>query len=193
MKAIEIVEQIKDILGIELTKHEVKLATMKLDNGTEGFSELFEKDNEIFIVGDDGSKISMPVGDYTMEDSRILTVKTEGIIDEIKEAEAAEEVVEEPVEEQVEAEAEETKVKSKTESTQVVYATKEELDSLVTKIEEIKTLLENQKEEIKDVELTAEAVEPIAHNPEASTEIKNQKSKNNNSQLSRIREMIYNQ
>ena len=190
MKALEVIDQIKGILGIELSEQTVQLATMKLDNGTEIEAEEFVKDKEVFIVGEEGDKIPLPSGDYTLEDSRILSVVSEGVIAEIKEA-AEEEVVEEQAEEEVEAEAEEAKVKSKTESTQVVYATKEEVDEVKSMIAEIKTLLEKEKE-VEEVEMSAEVAEPIAHNPEAVSEPKSNLPHQENNQLSRIRQMIYN-
>lgn len=195
MKATEILNQIKDVLGLELSEEKVALATMKLDNGTEIEAEEFVADKEVFIVGEEGSKIPLPVGDYTLLDSRILSVVEEGLIAEIKDAEEAEAPAEVAEEEVVEAEAEEAKVKSKTESTQVVYATKEEVSEVKLMIEEIKNLIEKNKvsEETADLELSAEVVEPIAHNPEASTEQKMNLPKNDNSHIGRIRQMIYNQ
>ena len=191
MKALEVIDQIKGILGIELSEQTVQLATMKLDNGTEIEAEEFVKDKEVFIVGEEGEKIALPVGEYTMEDGKILSVIEEGLINEIKEEAAEEEVVEEQAEEEVEAEAEEAKVKSKTESTQVVYATKEEVDEVKSMIAEIKTLLEKEKE-VEQVEMAAEVAEPIAHNPEAVFEPKSNLPHQENNQLSRIRQMIYN-
>ena len=196
MKATEILNQIKDVLGLELSEEKVALATMKLDNGTEIEAEEFVADKEVFIVGEEGEKIALPVGDYTLEDGKILSVVEEGLIAEIKDAEEAEAPAEEVAEEEVvEAEAEEAKVKSKTESTQVVYATKEEVSEVKLMIEEIKNLIEKNKvsEETADLELSAEVVEPIAHNPEASTEQKMNLPKNDNSHIGRIRQMIYNQ
>ena len=193
MKALEVLNQIKGILGIELSEQKVQLATMRLANGTEIEAEEFVADKEVFIVGEEGEKIALPVGEYTLEDGKILSVVEEGLIAEIKDATEEETPVEE-VEEEVEAEAEDAKVKSKTESTQVVYATKEEVDEVKSMIAEIKTLLEKEPiEEIADVELSAEVVEPIAHNPEAATEQKTTLTQNTNSHISRIREMIYNQ
>ena len=141
MKALEVLNQIKGILGIELSEQKVQLATMKLDNGTEIEAEEFVADKEVFIVGEEGEKIALPVGDYTLEDGKILSVVEEGLIAEIKDA-AEEEAPVEEAKEEVEAEAEDAKVKSKTESTQVVYATKEEVDEVKSMIAEIKTLLE---------------------------------------------------
>ena len=137
-------------MGLELAE-EVKLEIQKLENGTSLEAASFEPSQEIFIVGEDGSKIALPVGeDYKLEDGRTITVIEEGIIDSIKEAGEAEE--EEVVEEEEEVEAE--------------------------------------KDE--DLELTAQAVEPIAHNPEAKSEANNNIGHNVSSNLSALREMIYN-
>ena len=190
MKATEILNQIKEVLGLELAE-EVKLEIQKLENGTSLEAASFEPSQEIFIVGEDGSKIALPVGeDYKLEDGRTITVIEEGIIDSIKEAGEAEEeeVVEE--EEEVEAEKEDAPVKS-TETTQkVVYATKEEVSEIKEMIKEL--MLSQKEEKVEDLELTAQAVEPIAHNPEAKSEANNNIGHNVSSNLSALREMIYN-
>lgn len=190
MKAIEIVNQIKDVLGIELSETEVKLETMKLENGTSIESLEFSPENEVFIISEDEQKISLPIGEYTLETGQILTVESEGIIASIKDA-TEEAPVEQEVEEEVEANESATAPVKSTETTQkVVYATKEELSELKSMIE---SLLEKKElsEEVKDVELTAEVVEPIAHNPEAASQPQSNLPRKTDSQLSRIREMIY--
>ena len=80
MKSTEIINQIKTLLNIE-----VKLEEQKLENGTRIESESFEKGKEIFILTDD-EKVAMPVGEYMLEDGRLIVVKEEGIIDDIREA-----------------------------------------------------------------------------------------------------------
>jgi hypothetical protein len=114
---------------------EVKLATMKLENGTVLEAESFEKDYEVFIVTED-EKVALPVGEYALEDGRILVVVEEGIISEIKEVSG-----EESPEEEAEM-AEET-----------LYVTKEEFSAA---IEEIKAMIE------KMVEMKVE--EPVQEN-----------------------------
>ena len=86
MKATEILNQIKDVLGLELSEEKVTLATMKLDNFTEIEAEEFVADKEVFIVGEEGEKIALPIGEYTLEDGKILSVVEEGLIAEIKDA-----------------------------------------------------------------------------------------------------------
>jgi hypothetical protein len=168
MKATEMLNKIKTFLGEETAdivenienQETVELAQAKLENDTVLEAEAFEAGNEVFIVTED-EKVAVPVGEYTMEDGKILVVAEEGIIAEIKEAEA---------EEEVEAQEEE-----------LGYVTKEELAEAVS---EIKAMIEDMKkeemsEEVEEateneVELSAElqeelaqpAAEPIAHNPE---------------------------
>ena len=70
--------QIKTLLNIK-----VNLEDMKLENGTVVTAESFEKGKEIFIVTDD-EKVAMPVGEYILEDGRLLVVSEEGIIDDVR-------------------------------------------------------------------------------------------------------------
>lgn len=166
MKATEMLSKIKTFLGEETTdivenieKQEVvELAQAKLENDTVIEAEAFEAGQEVFIVTED-EKVAVPVGEYQMEDGKILVVVDEGIIAEIKDAEAEE------VEEEVEAE-------------ELGYVTKEELAEAVS---EIKAMIEDLKkeemsEEVEEAEvelsedlkeeLSQPAAEPIAHNPE---------------------------
>jgi len=79
MKSTEMLNQIKTLLNIE-----VKLEEMKLENGTIVSAESFEKDKEIFIVTDD-EKVAMPVGEYLLEDGRLVVVEEEGKIADVRE------------------------------------------------------------------------------------------------------------
>ena len=170
MKATEMLNKIKTYLGedttdiVENIQEKVELATAKLENGTVLEAEAFEAGNEIFIITED-DKVALPVGDYTMEDGKMLVVAEEGIIAEIKDLEEA------PAEEEVEA--------ADHEEEKMGYVTKEELAEAVS---EIKAMIEDMKKEEmseeKEVELSEElpkevkeelsepAAEPIAHNPE---------------------------
>tara|TARA_B110000285_G_scaffold186507_1_gene211915 strand:- start:491 stop:898 length:408 start_codon:yes stop_codon:yes gene_type:complete len=79
MKSNEMINQIKTLLNIE-----VKLEELKLENGTLVSAESFEKDKEIFIVTDD-EKVAMPVGEYLLEDGRLVVVSEEGMIADVRE------------------------------------------------------------------------------------------------------------
>jgi len=177
MKATEMLNQVKNLLGVELSE-EVKLEQMKLENGTVLEAEAFEKDNEVFIVTED-EKVPVPSGEYSLEDGKILVVE-EGIISDIKE-------MEEEVEEE-EATSEEEEMKEE------VYASKDELSELKAIIEDLKAKLELKDQEIAEEiglamttmlseqekveeavkeELSKPAAEPIKHNPEGETKKQN--------------------
>jgi hypothetical protein len=79
MKSTEMLNQIKTLLNIE-----VKLEEMKLENGTVVSADSFEKGKEIFIVTND-EKVAMPVGEYLLEDGRLVVVEEEGSIADIRE------------------------------------------------------------------------------------------------------------
>jgi hypothetical protein len=79
MKSTEMLNQIKTLLNIE-----VKLEETKLENGTIVSAESFEKGKEIFIVTDD-EKVAMPVGEYLLEDGRLVVVEEEGKIGDVRE------------------------------------------------------------------------------------------------------------
>jgi len=161
-----VINQIKTILGME-----VKLAQMKLDNGTVLEAEAFESGMPVFIVnGED--RVALPVGEYTLEDGMMLIVSEEGIIAEIKEAMMPEAEVETPeVEVEVEQEMSETATPKKViESTiKESHFSKEDVDALKAEIEALKTELASLKEVEEVVELSAQ---PLVHNPEAKSEVK---------------------
>jgi len=166
MKANEMLNEIKTLLNIE-----VKLEEQKLENGTVVSAEAFEKDNEIFIVTDD-EKVAMPVGEYILEDGRLLVVEAEGVIADVREVSDEVPAKEEAKEEETEDLEEEVKE-------EMSYATKEELAEVKTMVEEIKAMLEPKEEmseEVKEEEVKEElsSVKPIKHNPEASTPQKKQ-------------------
>ena len=176
MKSNEMINQIKTLLNIE-----VKLEEMKLENGTVVSAESFEKDREIFIVTDD-EKVAMPVGEYILEDGRLLVVSEEGMIADVREVSDEVPAKETEEGEEITSDLEEDgKEKVKEE---MGYATKEELSSAVEEvkamIEEIKAMMspkEEMAEEGEGVlksrtvkeEFAEAAVAPIKHNPEGET------------------------
>jgi hypothetical protein len=97
MKSTEMLKKIKTLLNIE-----VKLEEQKLENGTRIEAESFEKGKEIFILTDD-QKVAMPVGEYLLEDGRLVVIEEEGLIADVREvsdeAPAKEEAEEEGQEE----------------------------------------------------------------------------------------------
>ena len=172
MKSQETLSKIMELLNLQ---DEVKLESMKLENGTTIEAEAFEANQEVFIVTEEDERIALPVGEYTLEDGMILVVAEEGIIAEVKEAEEPE-AEEAPATEEVE-EVEQAEEEPKEE---MAYATKEELSAAVAEmkemIEEIKSMMspkeeEMAAEEVKEVDLSADepAAKPIKHSPETET------------------------
>ena len=153
---------------------EVKLESMKLENGTVIEAEAFEPNQEVFIVTED-ERIALPIGEYEMEDGRILVVAEEGVIAEIGEAKEEEAPEEAPAQEEEVEQAEEEKEE------EMAYATKEELtaamDELKGMIDEIKAMMSPKEEEMSEevveeqVEMSTDepAAKPIKHNPETKT------------------------
>ena len=160
---IEQVEQVEEtqLESIEESSEKVELVQAKLENGTVLEAEAFEAGNEIFIVTED-DRVAVPVGEYLMEDGQMLIVEEEGIIGDIKDAEAEES------EEEVEAKEEE-----------MAYVSKEEFNSAIDEIKGMINELKDKKEEMAQVEEQVKeelsktpAVEPIAHNPEVKEKFK---------------------
>jgi hypothetical protein len=165
--------KIKAVLGMDL-----KLEQMTLDNGAILEAEVFEAGQEVFIVTDD-EKIALPVGEYKMEDGRILVIAEEGIIAEIKEEVAEEEKEAEP-DAEVEAEAENVTPKKIVESiTKEQFFTEvERLETMIKELQPKEELSAEPKEEVTEdpkVEL-----EEIKHSPEAQVEKKQTFAKFNN-------------
>jgi len=178
MKSTEMLNQIKTLLNIE-----VKLEDMKLENGTVITAESFEEGKEVFIVTDD-EKVAMPVGEYILEDSRLLIVSEEGMIADVREV--SDEV---PAKEEEEITSDLEEEKEEEVKEEMGYATKEELSSAVEEvkamIEEIKAMMSPKEEMAEDgsgvlksrtvkEEFSEAAAAPIKHNPEA---VSSQKTK----------------
>jgi hypothetical protein len=164
-----VINQIKTLLGME-----VKLETMKLMDGITIFeADTFETDKEVFIVTEDEQKIPVPIGEYELEDGRILVVEVEGIILEIKEVATEEEVVEEApvVEEEVEAQA--TPSAKKTIESVVKETFFAEIEKLTNENIELKAQLEklSKVDEVAKEATELADVKPIAFNPENTNEV----------------------
>ena len=136
MKSNELLNQIKTLLNLE-----VKLEDMKLENGTVVSAESFEKGKEIFIQTDD-EKVAMPVGEYMLEDSRLLVVEEEGIIGDVREV------------------SDEVPAKEDEEGEEITSDLKED------KVEASKVEDEKIEKELKE-ELSKPSAKAIKHNPDA--------------------------
>ncbi len=154
----ETLKSIKTLLGVE-----VALEAMKLENGTVLEADSFEAGKYVFIVNED-DKVALPVGDYTLEDGKVLVVSEEGIIGEIKDAEQAEESTEEPAEEEaLEEEVEEVKEEYVTvaQLEEIIAGIRQEMADFVSPVKEEEELsTEEVTEEVKE-ELSTETEEVV--------------------------------
>ena len=181
--------QIKTLLNIE-----VKLEEMKLENGTVVTAESFEKGKEIFIVTDD-EKVAMPVGEYLLEDGRLVVVEEEGMIADVREV--SDEV---PAKETEEGEEITSDLKDEAEgyADEGNYVTKDDYRQMEVKIQNLEDAIadlkgdkESKMEDVKEEEMSDDvqaplksrtvkeefseaASKPIKHNPEAVVETKKQ-------------------
>jgi hypothetical protein len=171
-----ILNKVRTLLGLE-----VKLETMRLSDGVSMLeAEVFEAGQPVFILTEDEQRIALPIGDYELEDGRILVVIEEGVIADVREA--AEPEVE------VEVEAPETEMPAEEEMAQepaaptakkiIESVTKEsffsEIEALKKENEELKAQIALSKtevaEEVAPVELSEEP-KPISFNPENETKV----------------------
>lgn len=154
MKEKTILNKVKALLGLE-----VKLEQMKLADGVTVIqADMFEPEAEVMIVTTDEQMIPLPIGEYELEDGRMLIVTVEGVIAEIKEPMAEEETTQEqPVAEvPVEASKEPTPSAKKVveTTTKEMHFSAEEKAELEDKVKSL---------ELKLAELEAK---PITFNPE---------------------------
>ena len=176
MNEKSILNKVRTLLGLE-----VKLETMRLSDGVSMLeAESFEAGQPVFILTEDEQRIALPIGEYELEDGRILVVIEEGVIADVREA--AEPEVE------VEVEAPEAEMPAEEEMAQepaapvakkiIESVTKEsffsEIEALKKENEELKAQLELSKtevaEEVAPVELSEEP-KPISFNPENETKV----------------------
>tara|TARA_R100001443_G_scaffold20430_1_gene32351 strand:+ start:1653 stop:2252 length:600 start_codon:yes stop_codon:yes gene_type:complete len=170
MKATEMIKQVKNLLGVELS--DIQLAELKLENGTVLEADAFESGKEVFIKTED-ENVALPVGEYELEDSRVLVVEEEGMIKEIK-AQEEEEKEEEDKEDMSYVTREEfrkemdelkdmvEKMMSPKDKEDMSSQIQEEVSLAVTEV----LNSDAEEKEILKEELSQPAAEPLKHNPE---------------------------
>ena len=174
MKATEMIKQVKNLLGVELS--DIQLAELKLENGTVLEADAFESGKEVFIKTED-ENVALPVGEYELEDNRLLVVEEEGVIKEIK---AQEE--EEKEDEEKEDDKEEMRYVTREEFRKEMDELKDMVEKMMSpkdkeemssQIQEEVSLAvtevlnsEAEEKEVLKEELSQPAAEPLKHNPE---------------------------
>ena len=174
MKSNNVIEKIKDVLNLN---EAVKLEQTKLENGTIIEAESFEEGKEVFIVSDE-EKIALPVGEYILEDTRLLVVEEEGVIADVrevsdeapaKETEEGEEVEEELAEEDDLIRDMMGRIQNLEDAIADIKS-KESLKEELSAIEAGNKLTVELSQEIPvevQAELNEPSAEPIVSNPEA--------------------------
>lgn len=148
----------------------VALASAKLADGTMVEAEVLEAGQNIFLIGSEGEKVAVPVGEYPMEDGRILVVTEEGVIAEIKEK------VEEEESEGVTIEVEAAAEPNISEVMAMIQSLKEEVEMMKAEMgnkEEMSVEVEKE-EEVKEVVMAAEkpiVAAPVEVKPELKFQI----------------------
>ena len=174
MKSNKVIEKIKDVLNLN---EEVKLEQTKLENGTVIEAESFEQGKEVFIVSED-QLVAMPVGEYILEDTRLLVVEEEGLIADVrevsdkvpeKETEEGEEVEEELAEEADVADWKGMEIRIKNLEDAIANIKSEEgLKEELSAIEKGNNLTVELSQEIPvevQAELNEPSADPIVSNP----------------------------
>ena len=174
--------QVKDLLGIEAQVEEVKEETQEqtqleetvvtkveleqrtLENGTVIEADSFEAGKEVFIITEE-EKVALPVGEYTLEDGKILKVEEEGIIASIEDATA--EDVEEELADVADWEGMEKRIQNLEDAVAALKADK------------VSNQLEKEDNSVKSEETTTKTVyaekdklaevEKVSHSPETET------------------------
>ena len=201
MKATEVLKQVKNILGVELS--DIQLAELKLENGTVLEAEVFESGKEVFIKTED-EKVALPVGEYELEDARVLVVEEEGLIKEIKAQD------EEEKEDEKEDDKEEMRYVTREEFRKEMDELKdmvekmmkpEDKEKMSSQIQEEVSLAvtevlnsEAEEKEALKKELSQPAAEPLKHSPEQEKTNRGFKFAQNRrmSTLDRVMEQITN-
>lgn len=203
--------QVKDLLGIEAQVEEVKeetqeqtqlneqeetvetkveLAQATLENGTVIEADSFEAGKEVFIITEE-EKVALPVGEYTLDDGKILKVEEEGIIASIEDATA--EDVEEEMAEVGDWEGMEKRIQNLEDAVAALKADKasnqlEKEDNSVKSEETTTKTVYAEKDKLSDVE-------KVSHSPETETAKEKHvfsQNRNMNTTLDRVMKTIAN-
>lgn len=139
-------------------KETLKLGQVMLDGGAVIFEyegEMMEVGGAVFAIDPENpdEKIPVPVGEYPLEDGKVLMVSEEGIVGEIKDPNAEEEEVK--VDEPVAAEAEDKSADGVNQIKSILIKYQEDNDKRVEQLEtqfsEQKTIIAELKETIENL------------------------------------------
>jgi hypothetical protein len=177
---------IKTFLGMEVKLEQLKL----VDGNTVIEADSFDVGASVMIVVPDGAPVPLEIGEYELEDGRVLTIKEVGII-----AAIGEPVMEEnPSEAQTEVPVQADATPEVKQPKKVVSITEQHFAEMESKIAELETKLAAMTPVVEDaIELTAEP-KPIQYNPENAKPIEHMDLVKNTGKSTRdkILEEVYN-
>jgi hypothetical protein len=187
----EIAEVIETPETIETNLEEVLL----VDGTTIISAESFEAEQAVFIIPategeEEAEPVPLPIGNYELEDGRILTVEVEGVIASIGDAPAEDETPPADNEEEIENE-----MISLEEHNNIVAEMQATIDALNEKLNLSATTITDKDTEIDvlKVELSkAPAVKKLTHSPEALAFIAkvNPKNETNNKNVTMFSKIL---
>jgi hypothetical protein len=168
---MSIKENVNKVLrSVGLKAEEIKLAQMMLADGVTTIeAEAFEPEYSVGIVQEEGI-VPLPIGEYELEDGRILIVEVEGVIASVQDA-ATEEQMPEQGHPAAEATEPQMEMSEPAQAKKIVESiVKEsffsEMEAMRNEITELKAQLANKEEAKVELSNQEPAVEPIKHNPE---------------------------
>jgi len=150
-----LIEKIASKVSETFLAKEVNLEKAKLVDGTEVEIE----GENLFVLTEDGERLPAPVGEHELESGKVVIVKEEGKIAEVKDGKSEDEEVEAKEDEKME------------------FASKEEVAELKKQVDELKEMVKPKEEvEAKKEEVKASSEEPkkVTHSPEKNVKSKKQ-------------------
>lgn len=151
-------DQVNEVLVnlglVKVKETEVKFGSIKSEDGNVVImfdGEMLEVGGSVWVEGEDGAKIPLPIGEIPLEEGKLLVIAEEGVVAEVKEAAAEEE---KPVEEELAA-PEATATATAKEVTDAIKSVlikySEEMDA---KLVEIKAEFSKENEALKEQVVT---------------------------------------
>lgn len=167
----ERVQEVFNRFNVNLTVSEesrTEMAEAALENGTVIYTDAdsFVEGVEAYIINDEGEKIPLPPGEYTLASGGMITVGEGGVVSSVSGPEAP---AEEPAQE---VQAEETEDEPSSEEESPAYVTRDEVESMIAAA--LESLGKKDKEEMSAVnpeapkaeKAVAEVVEEVVEEKE---------------------------
>ena len=175
---MSIKERVQEIFNrfnvdLQVTEEKVEMAEATLDNGTVIYTddENFNEGSEAYIINDEGERIALPPGDYTLENGTTIKIGEGGVVtavggEESSEEETPEETpTEEPIKE--ESEQEDEVVETPMSRDEIVAMVREIVSEMMSEDKEEEKMSSEEVQEEVTEEVLEEKEELSEVNPEA--------------------------